>query len=165
MSNIVDGRMAPAIFALLFFASGQAFGQNTITVDIDDLSKIPATKKLLDDAVGQLRKHAQGNEGGVSVKSARAKNVTFDAKSGKATAGNVTLVFDMHHRHRTTQDSYFLGRRIPGIVAYDRHEEVLAEYDIQTGRGKARVAKGPLGLPLLPQIPWELWVNFDVKSK
>jgi hypothetical protein len=145
----------------------------TVTADFDDLTQVPAAKKILDDAAGQLKKVAQGNESGVTVKSARGKNVTFDLQTKKPVAGEITVVFDLHHRHRTTPDREVIidtpfgkiKQKIPGIVAYDRHDEVVAEYDIKAGRGKARLAKGPVKLPLIPEINWELWVNLDLKNQ
>lgn len=144
-----------------------------LTADFDDLRQVPAAKKLLDDAAEQLKKSvAQGNESGVSVKSAQGKNVTFDPATKKLVAGDITVEFDIHHRHRTTPDRDLIvdtpigkiKQRIPGIVAYDRHDDVVVVYDIRQGKGKARLAKGPLDLPLLPKIDWELWVGVDPKK-
>jgi len=137
-----------------------------VMADFDDLKQVPAAKKLLDDAAAKLRQFAQGNESGVSVKRASGKNVVFDVKTGKPLSGQITVVFDLHHRHRTTSDGEIriFGKPLPGIVPYDRHDEVLVEYDIKAGRGKARLAKGPLALPLLPMIDWELWINVEIKK-
>jgi hypothetical protein len=117
-----------------------------VKVDFDDLTQVPAAKKLLDEAAAKLKKYAQGNESGVSVKSARGRDVAFDVKTGKPAAGQITVVFDLHHRHRVTKDGAIriFGKPLPGVVAYDRHDEVLVEYDIKSGRGKARLAIGAL---------------------
>ena len=152
--------------------SPPALWSQTVTADFDDLTKVPAAKKLLDDAAGKLKTLAQGNESSVSVKSARGKNVTFDVETKKPVAGQITVVFDLHHRHRVTPDREVvldtpfgkIKQKIPGIVAYDRHDDVYAEYDIKQGRGRARLAKGPINLPLLPVIDWELWLNVDIKQ-
>src|SRR5262249_46243898 len=115
---------------------------------------------------------AQGNESGVSVKSAQGKNVAFDPATKKLVAGDITVVFGVHHRHRVTPDREVIidtpfgkiKQKIPGIVAYDRHDDVVVAYDIKQGKGKARLAKGPVNLPLLPKVDWELWVNIDPKK-
>jgi hypothetical protein len=160
--NFVTG-LALCVFLMGLAATG---APPALTVDIPDLTKLPDAKKLLDRAADELKKYAQGNEGGVSVKSASAKNVTFDLKTLRPVSGTVTVVFDVHHRHRTWEDGKnLLGIKLPGVVAYDRHDEVLAEYDLKERRGRARIAKGPLGLPLLPKIDWDLWINIDLKDK
>jgi hypothetical protein len=169
MKRIAFGCLA--VLALTLASSSPSQAQ-TVTADFDDLTQVPAAKKMLDEAAEKLKGVAQGNESGVSVKSARGKNVTFDVQTKKPIAGQITMVFDVHHRHRTTQDSELvidtpfgkIKQKIPGIVPYDRHDEIVAEYDIKEGRGKARVAKGPVDLPLLPKIDWELWVNLDLKK-
>ena len=130
--------------------------------DIPDLTKFPQAKESLDKALAEVKKHAQGNEAGATIKSASAKDLTL-GDDRQPTGGTITIVFDLHHRHRTTRDGEILG--LPGIVAYDRHDEVPVEYDVKTRKGKARLAKGPLDMPLLPKVEWELWTPFEAPAK
>jgi hypothetical protein len=163
-----------SLFAATFlFATAASAQAPKVTLDFPDLTTIPPAKKLLDDAATQLRKYAQGNEGSVVVKSASAKNVTFDLTTFRPSAGTVTVVFKVHHRHRVSQDRNVivetpfgrLERTIPGVVAYGPNDEIVAEFDLQKERGKARIAKGPVGLPFIPRIEWDLWVNIDLKGR
>ena len=169
MSRTEFGWVAVMLVTLALSSSARS---QTISADFDDLKKVPAAKKLLDEAATKLKDAAQGNESSVTVKSASGKKVTFDAQTKKPVAGQITIVFDLHHRHRTTADQKViidtpLGKAekiIPGIVAYDRHDDLVVEYDIKDGKGKARLAKGPVQLPLIPKIDWELWINVDLKK-
>jgi hypothetical protein len=160
------------VIVLLCATATQARLPNLV-VDFSDLTKVPAAKKLLDQAASELKEYAQGNEGGVSIKSASAKEVSFDWTTGRPISGRVTAVFDLHHRHRVMPDREMMidtpfGRvtkTVPGIVAYDRHDDIYVEFDLKEQRGRARIAKGPLDLPLLPKVDWDLWVNVDMKNK
>ena len=50
-------------------------------------------------------------------------------------------------------------------MAYDRHEDLVVEYDINDKTAKARVLKGPFKLPPLPEQDYEVWINIDLRDK
>ena len=126
---------------VVFLAWNSACG-----LDCADLTKVSIIKSKLDEAAAALKSIAQGNEGGVSVKAASAKNVVLDYSKMRPTSGTVCVTFDVHHRHRISPDRELvadtpLGKfttHMPGVVAYDRHDEIQVEYDLKNGRGRAR---------------------------
>lgn len=156
------------------FSGGQVHAQTPRTpIDFSDLLKVSEGKRLLDKAANEMQKYALGNEGVATVKSANAKSMTFDWKTGRPASGSVTVVFDLHHRHRLMAERELViatpfgkvNRRIPEIYAFDCHTEVHVEYDLKEDRGRARIAHGRLAIPLVPTFDWELWVNFEFGSK
>jgi hypothetical protein len=153
-----------------FFAVGNAQAQVPSTpIDVFDLLKVSAGKRQLDKVANDMQKYALGNEGAVTVKSASAKGVTFDWKTGRFASGSATVVFDLHHRHcLTTERELEIGTQfgkikgwIPGLYAFDCHTEVYVEFDLKENRGRARIAQGRIAIPLVPKFDWELWVRFE----
>jgi hypothetical protein len=76
--------------------------------------------------------------------------------------GKANIVFDLHFRHVVQKEKNVLGVKVPAIIAYDRHEDLVVEYDINAKTAKARVLKGPFHLPPLPEKDYEVWVNIDL---
>jgi hypothetical protein len=101
-----------------------------------------------------------GNEGGVSVKSA-----VLNVEKKFPVTGKANLVFDLHFHHVVQQEMEVLGVKIPAIVAYDRHEDLVVEYDINNKTARARVVKGPFKLSSLPERDYEIWINMDLRDK
>jgi len=135
-----------------------------------DMTKGTRFQKQLDSAVEVVKKHLVregplgiridlGNEGGVSIKSAILKAERLSPVRGKA-----NFVFDLHFRHVVTKQKVILGQKIPAVVAYDRHEDLVVEYDINAKQARARVLKGPFRLPLLPEKDYEVWINLDLRD-
>jgi hypothetical protein len=135
-----------------------------------DMTKGTLFRKQLDNAVQAVKKNLVkegplgtridlGNEGGVAIKSAVLKAERLFPVKGKA-----NLVFDLHFRHVVTKGKTILGRKIPVVVAYDRHEDLVVEYDINSKQARARVLKGPFRIPLLPEKDYEVWINMDLRD-
>jgi hypothetical protein len=143
-----------------------------------DMKANPLFKKQLDTAADSIKKNLVketnvagvpvrinlGNEGGVSVKSA-----VLEVEKKFPLAGKAKLVFDLHFRQVVTKEreETVLGRKvkIPAVIAYDRHEELVVEYDIREKKAKAHVLKGPFSLPPLPKQDYEVWVEIDLREK
>jgi hypothetical protein len=134
----------------------------------------PLFKKQLDAAAKSVKDHLVkdfklgqvpvrvdlGNEGGVSIKSAVLKVEKLFPLKGKA-----NLVFDLHFRHVAQKEKRLpVGIKIPAIIPYDRHEELVVEYDINEKKARARVAKGPFQLQDLPKVEYEVWVTIDLSA-
>jgi hypothetical protein len=79
--------------------------------------------------------------------------------------GKANLVFDLHFRHVVMKETTLLGKKIPAVIAYDRHEDLVVEYDITGETAKARVLKGPFKLSPLPEQDYEVWINIDLRDK
>ena len=145
----------------------------TATAEIEiDMKKGTFFQKQLDSAVEAFKKNLVkeaklpldiridlGNSGGVTIKSAILKAEQLFPLKGKA-----NLVFDLHFRHVVTPERVILGQKIPAIVAYDRHEDLVVEYDINAKQARARVLKGPFRLPLLPEKDYEVWIDLDLRD-
>jgi hypothetical protein len=138
-----------------------------------DMKDNPFFKKQLDAAVDSVKKHLVkeaevagitvridlGNEGNVSVKSAK-----LNVEKAFPLKGRADLVFDLHFRHVTMKETVVAGVKIPAIVAYDRHEDLMVEYDINDKKARARVLKGPFKLPPLPEVEYEVWITLDLRD-
>jgi hypothetical protein len=138
-----------------------------------DMKRGTFFQKQLDNAVEAVKKNLVretkvagidirldlGNQGSVLVKSAVLKaDQLFPVK------GRADLVFDLHFRHVVTPERVILGQKFPAVVAYDRHEDLVVEYDINAKQARARVLKGPFRMPLLPEKDYEVWINMDLRS-
>jgi hypothetical protein len=154
--------------ATLLLICGAANAQTSI-----DMRGNPFFKKQLDNAAEAVKKHLVketsvagvpvrldlGNEGGVSVKSAV---LNIDKKY--PLKGKANLTFDLHFRHVVTKGKVVLGQKIPDVVAYDRHEDLVVEYDINEKTARARVLKGPFKLEPLPEQDYEVWITIDLRD-
>ncbi len=139
-----------------------------------DMKGKPVFQKQLDNATEAVKKNLVketdivgipvrldlGNEGGVSIKSA-----VLNVEKKYPLTGKANLVFDLHFRHVVQKEKEILGVKIPAIVAYDRHEDLVVEYDINQKTARARVLKGPFKLSPLPEQDYEVWINIDLSDK
>jgi hypothetical protein len=139
-----------------------------------DMKENPIFRKQLDNATEAVKTHLVketkvagipvridlGNEGGVSIKTA-----VLNVEKKFPLTGKANLDFDLHFRHVVQKDKEILGIKIPEIVAYDRHEKLVVEYDIKQKTARARVLKGPFKLSQLPQQDYEVWINIDLRDK
>jgi hypothetical protein len=144
----------------------------TAELQIDMRGK-PLFKKQLDNATEAVKKNLVketdvagvhikidlGNEGGVSIKSA-----VLNVENKFPLTGKASLVFDLHFRHVIQKEKEVLGVKVPAIVAYDRHEDLVVEYDIKEKTAKARVLKGPFKLLPLPEQDYEVWIKLDLRD-
>ena len=148
-------------------------GTATAQLQIDMKGK-PLFQKQLDNATEAVKQHLVketevagvpvridlGNEGGVAIKSA-----VLNVEKKFPLTGKANLVFDLHFRHVVQKEKEVLGVKVPAIVAYDRHEDLVVEYDINQKTARARVLKGPFKLLPLPEQDYELWINIDLREK
>jgi hypothetical protein len=139
-----------------------------------DMKGKPLFQKQLDNATEAVKKNLVketevagipvridlGNEGGVSIKSA-----VLNVEKKLPLSGKANLTFDLHFRHVIQKEKEVLGVKIPAIIAYDRHEDLVVEYDINQKTAKARVIKGPFKLPPLPEQDYEVWINIDLPDQ
>lgn len=100
-----------------------------------------------------------GNEGGISIKSA-----ILEVEKKYPLTGKANLVFDLHFRHVVQKETKILGVKIPAVILYDRHEDLVVEYDITQKTAKARVLKGPFKLSPFPEQDYEVWINIDLRD-